>query len=201
MRVKVLLIIATIIVAGILALAVTANAAFATSIELQQTISNGASSVTQSSTQTSSGLPGTQTSSSHNQLVVGPNQGNTVSAASGSDLAAGLLGLSNIANIANGASSVTQSSTQTSSGLPGTQTSSSHNQLVVGPNQGNTVSAASGSDPKGGGYGASSGISQSNTQSTFCLAITSNSDSCNQIAANFNFGNAISTAIAQFGAR
>jgi hypothetical protein len=140
MRVKVLLIIATIIVAGILALAVTANAAFATSIELQQTISNGASSVTQSSTQTSSGLPGTQTSSSHNQLVVGPNQGNT-------------------------------------------------------------VSAASGSDPKGGGYGASSGISQSNTQSTFCLAITSNSDSCNQIAANFNFGNAISTAIAQFGAR
>jgi hypothetical protein len=201
MRVKVLLIIATIIVAGILALAVTTNAAFATSIELQQTFSNGASSITQSSTQTSSGLPGTQTSSSRNQLVVGTNQGNTVSTASGSDLAAGLVGLSNIANIANGASSITQSSTQTSSGLPGTQTSSSRNQLVVGTNQGNTVSTASGSDPNGGGSGASSGISQSNTQRAFCLAGTSNSGSCNQIAANFNFGNAISAAIAQFGAR
>ena len=136
MRVKVLLIIATIIVAGILALAVTTNAAFATPIELQQTFSNGASSITQSSTQTSSGLPGTQTSSSRNQLVVGT-----------------------------------------------------------------TVSTASGSDPNGGGSGASSGISQSNTQRAFCLAGTSNSGSCNQIAANFNSGNAISAAIAQFGAR
>jgi hypothetical protein len=204
MRVKVLLIIATIIAVGILAMAITAKAAFATSIELQQTISNGDSSTTQSSTQTSSGLPGTQTSSSsHNQLVVGPNQGNTVSTASGSDLAAGLIGLSNIANIANGASSTTQSSTQTSSGLPGTQTSSSsHNQLVVGSNQGNTVSTASGSDPNGGGSsGATSGISQSNVQNAFCIAGTSNSGSCNQFAANFNFGNAISAAIAQFGAR
>jgi hypothetical protein len=143
MRVKAskLLIMATIIAAGFLALSIAANSSFATSIELQQTI-------------------------------------------------------------ASGASSMTQSSTQTSSGLPRTQTSSSHNQLVVGSNPGNTASTASGSDPSGGGSsGATSGISQSNVQNAFCIAGTSNSGSCNQAASNFNFGNAVSAAIASFGAR
>jgi hypothetical protein len=207
MRVKVLLITATIIAAEFLALAIAANSVFATSIEIKQTISNGDSSMTQSSTQTSSGLPGTHSSiSSHNQLVVGSNPGNTVSTASASDSAAGLIGLSNIANIANianGDSSMTQSSTQTSSGLPGTHSSiSSHNQLVVGSNPGNTVSTASASGPSGGGsFGATSEISQSNVQNAFCIDGTSNSGSCNQAAANINFGNAVSAAIAQFTAR
>jgi hypothetical protein len=142
MRVKVLLITATIIAAEFLALAIAANSVFATSIEIKQTISNGDSSMTQSSTQTSSGLPGTHSSIS------------------------------------------------------------SHNQLVVGSNPGNTVSTASASGPSGGGsFGATSGISQSNVQNAFCIDGTSNSGSCNQAAANINFGNAVSVAIAQFTAR
>ena len=46
---------------------------------------------------------------------------------------------------------------------------------------------------------ATSSISQSNTQSATCKAGTSNEKSCNQLAANVNFGNAVSAAIASFG--
>ena len=46
---------------------------------------------------------------------------------------------------------------------------------------------------------ATSSISQSNTQSATCTAGTSNEKSCNRLAANINFGNAVSAAIASFG--
>jgi len=46
---------------------------------------------------------------------------------------------------------------------------------------------------------AASSISQSNTQSATCTAGTSNSFSCNQLAVNFNKGNAVSAAQAYTG--
>jgi hypothetical protein len=45
---------------------------------------------------------------------------------------------------------------------------------------------------------ARSSISQSNTQTATCTAGTFNFISCNQAAANINFGNAVSAAIASF---
>jgi hypothetical protein len=46
---------------------------------------------------------------------------------------------------------------------------------------------------------ASSSISQSNTQTATCTAGTSNTGSCNQLAVNFNKGNAVSAAQAYTG--
>ena len=61
------------------------------------------------------------------------------------------------------------------------------------------ASFATGTNTNTGGgttAGATSSISQSNTQTATCTAGTSNSFSCNQLAANVNFGNAVSAAIA-----
>jgi hypothetical protein len=55
---------------------------------------------------------------------------------------------------------------------------------------------ATGTNTNSGGTSATStsSISQSNTQSATCTAGTSNSFSCNQLAINFNKGNAVSAA-------
>ena len=141
MTMKLFPILVTIITAaGFLVFAIAANVAFAASIDIQQTFSNGLSSIIQSNTQTSSVPSGTSTSTSSNQLVVDSNnQGHAVSSSIVSDPAAGLIGLSNIAN---GLSSITQSSTQVSSVPSGTSITTSSNQLVVDPNnQGHAVSS------------------------------------------------------------
>lgn len=141
MRIKLATILATIIIMAVefLSLTVTANKAFAISINLQQTVSNGPSSVTQSSTQTITCTSGITASGSCSQFTQNLNSGNVVSATIASDLATGLIGLSNIAN---GLTSITQSSTQTLSAVSDTSTSNSANQLVINPNQGYAVSSS-----------------------------------------------------------
>jgi hypothetical protein len=106
-------------------------------------------------------------------------------------------------------SSISQSNTQTATCTAGTSNTLSCNQLAVNWNTGNAVSAAQATslgDPVPGvpelptpHANALSSISQSNTQTATCTAGTSNSLSCNQAAANVNFGNAVSAAIASFG--
>jgi hypothetical protein len=102
---------------------------------------------------------------------------------------------------ASATSSISQSNTQKATCTAGTSNSFSCNQLAVNFNKGNAVSAALAGDPVPGvdvklGATASSSISQSNSQTATCTAGTSNSLSCNQLAANVNFGNAVSAAIA-----
>jgi hypothetical protein len=106
---------------------------------------------------------------------------------------------------ASATSSISQSNTQSATCTAGTYNSHSCNQVAVNFNKGNAVSAAQaytgGSDPTTNpttSATASSSISQSNSQTATCTAGTYNSHSCNQIAANINFGNAVSAAIAQF---
>jgi hypothetical protein len=142
MRIKLATTVATIVIMaiGFLSLTVTANKAFAISTDLQQTVSNGLSSVTQSSTQTITCTSGITASGSCSQFTQNLNSGNVVSSTIASDLAAGLIGLSNIAN---GLSSVTQSSTQILSAVSGTSTTNSANQLVINSNQGHAVSSSS----------------------------------------------------------
>ena len=108
-------------------------------------------------------------------------------------------------------SSISQSNTQSATCTAGTSNSFSCNQLAVNFNKGNAVSAAQaytgGSDPSTStsdpstSATASSSISQSNSQTATCTAGTYNFASCNQKAFNINFGNAVSAAIASFGAR
>jgi hypothetical protein len=100
-------------------------------------------------------------------------------------------------------SSISQSNTQSATCTAGTSNSFSCNQLAINFNKGNAVSAAQAtSDPicdidlRCPLVSASSSISQSNTQTATCSAGTSNFASCNQAAANVNFGNAVSAAIA-----
>jgi hypothetical protein len=108
---------------------------------------------------------------------------------------------------ASATSSISQSNTQDAKCTAGTSNSFSCNQLAVNFNRGNAVSAASaytgGSDPTSNppstSATASSSISQTNNQKASCTAGTFNFVSCNQVAANVNFGNAVSAAVAQFG--
>ena len=106
---------------------------------------------------------------------------------------------------ASATSSISQSNTQSATCTAGTSNSFSCNQAAVNFNKGNAVSAAqAASDPIPGvdvklGATASSSISQSNSQTGTCTAGTYNFASCNQLAANVNFGNSVSTAIAQLG--
>jgi hypothetical protein len=106
---------------------------------------------------------------------------------------------------ANAASSIGQSNTQSATCNAGTYNAFSCNQEALNFNKGNAVSAAQAAgDPVPGvpdttSATASSSISQSNSQTGTCTAGTYNFASCNQHAANFNFGNAVSTAIASFG--
>jgi hypothetical protein len=104
-------------------------------------------------------------------------------------------------------SSISQSNTQSATCTAGTSNSFSCNQLAINFNKGNAVSAAQassggdptwliGSQPPSTSATASSSISQSNTQTATCTAGTFNFASCNQAAANINFGNAVSAAIA-----
>jgi hypothetical protein len=144
--------------------------------------SGASSGISQSNTQKAICIAGTSNTNSCNQSAQNINTGNAVSASDGSG--------------GSGASSgISQSNTQKAVCIAGTSNSDSCNQAALNFNSGNVVSAASGSDPNGGGSGASSGISQSNTQNAFCLAGTSNSGSCNQVAANINFGNVVSAAL------
>src|SRR5919199_1714423 len=111
---------------------------------------------------------------------------------------------------ASATSSISQSNTQSATCTAGTSNTASCNQLAANFNKGNAVSAAEassggtdptwiiGSQPPSTSATASSSISQSNSQTATCTAGTSNSLSCNQLAANVNFGNAVSAAIAQF---
>src|SRR5919199_1707021 len=111
---------------------------------------------------------------------------------------------------ASATSSISQSNTQSATCTAGTSNTASCNQLAANVNFGNAVSAAEassggtdptwiiGSQPPSTSATASSSISQSNSQTATCTAGTSNSLSCNQLAANVNFGNAVSAAIAQF---
>ena len=63
-----------------------------------------------------------------------------------------------------------------------------------------TSNAAFATDPSTGtSASATSSISQSNTQSATCTVGTFNFASCNQLAANINFGNAVSFASAFSG--
>ena len=109
-------------------------------------------------------------------------------------------------------SSISQSNTQSATCTAGTSNSFSCNQAAINFNKGNAVSAALAStgDPRGTSSvdpanppstsaTASSSISQSNSQTATCTAGTFNFASCNQLAANINFGNAVSAAIASFG--
>ena len=104
-------------------------------------------------------------------------------------------------------STISQSNTQKATCTAGTSNTGSCNQLAINWNTGNAVSAASAtSDPVPVidtklSATASSSISQSNIQTATCTSGTPNSLSCNQAAANVNFGNAVSAAIASFGAR
>ena len=117
---------------------------------------------------------------------------------------------------ASATSSISQSNTQSATCTAGTSNSFSCNQAAINFNKGNAVSAAQASsgndDPTGTSIAttdpstspstsatASSSISQTNNQQATCTAGTFNFKSCNQIAANINFGNAVSAAIAQFG--
>jgi len=106
---------------------------------------------------------------------------------------------------ANAASSIGQSNTQSATCNAGTYNAFSCNQEASNFNKGNAVSAAQAAgDPIPGvpntiSATGSSSISQSNSQTGTCTAGTYNFASCNQHAANFNFGNAVSTAIAQLG--
>jgi hypothetical protein len=108
---------------------------------------------------------------------------------------------------ASATSSISQSNTQSATCTAGTSNTGSCNQLAINWNTGNAVSAAQAtSDPIPGVDNcntpkhlcatASSSISQSNTQTATCTAGTFNFASCNQAAANVNFGNAVSAAIA-----
>jgi hypothetical protein len=149
MRIKVGTILTTIIIiiimtVGFLSLPVTPNKAFGISIDMQQTLSNGLSSITQSSAQTITCTSGITASGSCSQFTQNLNSGDVVSSTIASDIAAGLIGLSNIAN---GLSSITQSSAQTSSINSGASTTNSANQLVINSNQGHTVSSTEASSP------------------------------------------------------
>ena len=146
MRIKLATTVATIVIMaiGFLSLTVTANKAFAISTDLQQTVSNGLSSVTQSSTQILSAVSGTSTTNSANQLVINSNQGHTVSSTILSDQIPVVGGTSASAI---STSSITQSNTQTSSINSGASTTNSANQLVINSNQGHTVSSTEASSP------------------------------------------------------
>jgi hypothetical protein len=101
-------------------------------------------------------------------------------------------------------SSISQSNTQSATCTAGTSNTGSCNQLAINWNTGNAVSAAqAASDPVPGfptvSATAGSSISQSDIQTATCTAGTFNDHSCNQAAANVNFGNAVSAAIASFG--
>jgi hypothetical protein len=110
---------------------------------------------------------------------------------------------------ASATSSISQSNTQSATCTAGTSNTASCNQLAINFNKGNAVSAAQAytgglgtdptSNPPSTSATASSSISQTNDQKATCTAGTSNSFSCNQLAANVNFGNAVSAAIASFG--
>jgi hypothetical protein len=179
---KVVSIVTMLIAAGLLLVATTSNTVFALSISGTPTGSSSSASsfISQTNDQSNLCVAGTTNTNSCNQSASNLNTGNAVSGASGGS----------------GASSgISQSNTQKAICIAGTSNSDSCNQAALNFNSGNVVSAASGSDPNGGGSGASSGISQSNTQNAFCLAGTSNSGSCNQVAANFNFGNVVSAAL------
>src|SRR5919199_5935068 len=159
MRIKVATILTTIIImtVGLLSLPVTPNKAFGISIDMQQTLSNGLSSITQSSTQTITCTSGIAATGSCSQFTQNLNSGDVVSSTIASDIAAGLIGLSNIAN---GLSSITQSSAQTLSAVSGTSTTNSANQLVINSNQGHAVYSTIVSDPIHG-VGRTSAISTS----------------------------------------
>src|SRR5919199_1327365 len=194
MRIKVGTILTTIIIiiiimtVGFLSLPVTPNKAFGISIDMQQTLSNGLSSITQSSTQTITCTSGITASGSCSQFTQNLNSGDVVSSTIASDIAAGLIGLSNIAN---GLSSITQSSAQTSSINSGASTTNSANQLVINSNQAHTVSSTILSDqiPVVGGTSASaistSSITQSNTQ-TSSINSGASTNSANQLVINSN---------------
>jgi hypothetical protein len=101
-------------------------------------------------------------------------------------------------------SSISQSNTQSATCTAGTSNTGSCNQVAINWNTGNAVSAAqAASDPVPGfptvSATAGSSISQSNIQTATCTAGTFNDHSCNQAAANVNFGNAVSAALASFG--
>ena len=111
---------------------------------------------------------------------------------------------------ASATSSISQSNTQSATCTAGGPNISSCNQLAINFNKGNAVSAAQaytgGADPASTTTNplstsatASSSISQTNSQTATCTAGTFNFISCNQAAANINFGNAVSAAIASFG--
>ena len=108
---------------------------------------------------------------------------------------------------ASATSSISQSNTQSATCTAGTSNTLSCNQAAINFNTGNAVSAAQAASdpipdfPPGTGVSAtaSSSISQSNSQTGTCTAGTFNFASCNQLAANVNFGNALSTTIAQLG--
>jgi hypothetical protein len=111
---------------------------------------------------------------------------------------------------ASATSSISQSNTQSATCTAGGPNIGSCNQLAINFNKGNAVSAAQaytgGADPASTSTNppstsatASSSISQSNSQTATCTAGTFNFISCNQAAANINFGNAVSAAIASFG--
>jgi hypothetical protein len=109
---------------------------------------------------------------------------------------------------ASATSSISQSNTQKATCTAGTSNTASCNQLAINANFGNAVSAAQatskqppgttlvGSNDPSTSATASSSISQSNSQTATCTAGTFNAFSCNQLAANVNFGNAVSAAIA-----
>jgi hypothetical protein len=185
---KVLSILTTVIAAGLLVLATTSNTVFALSITGDPTGSStsATSFISQTNDQSNLCVAGTTNTNSCNQSASNLNSGNALSGASASDPNGG----------SSSNSGISQSNTQKAACIAGTSNTDSCNQAALNVNKGNAVSAASASDPSGGGSsGATSGISQSNVQNAFCIAGTSNSGSCNQAASNFNFGNAVSVAL------
>src|ERR671932_313803 len=68
--------------------------------------------------------------------------------------------------------------------------------LLVLATTSNAVFAVSVSgDPSGSSTSASSFIGQVNDQKSFCIAGSTNTNSCNQAASNVNLGNAVSAAL------
>jgi hypothetical protein len=184
---NVLSIITTLIAAGLLVIATASNTVFALSISGDPTgsSSSATSFISQTNDQSNLCVAGTTNTNSCNQSAQNINTGNAVSASD-----------PNGGGSSGATSGISQSNTQNALCIAGTSNTDSCNQAALNFNSGNAVSAASGSDPNGGGSsGATSGISQSNVQNAFCIAGTSNSGSCNQFAANFNSGNAVSVAL------
>src|SRR5919199_257631 len=186
MRIKVATILTTIIImtVGLLSLPVTPNKAFGISIDMQQTLSNGLSSITQSSTQTITCTSGIAATGSCSQFTQNFKSGDVVSSTILSDQIPVVGGTSASAI---STSSITQSNTQTSSINSGASTTNSANQLVINSNQGHTVSSTILSDqiPVGGGTSASaispSSITQSNTQTSSINSGASTTNSANQL--------------------